>query len=475
MIETTGTVERQRSEPPFQAAMSLGPAAPAAQTLRLALMESRQRWRQFGALAADLMFETDAEGQLTFLAPDTVLGWPGADLVGETARSLLADPNGADPFQSGGPMHRRRVWLRTKDGAQQCMALSAVPMLDDAGRPRGLRGVGVNVTEQDRSQAATAAALRRGDLLDHILARMRQEVLAPRMMRAVLDTVAPALGCSGAAVLDLLQTAPPLVLHTAGTPPPSDIDTIMPSLVSGDDATSTALLPDGTQVLACPCSTRFGDRAALIAWRGPGDRGWSEEDLLMAGSVAGVVRIVMEHEAIQRELARQARTDPLTGLLNRRAFIDETARRLDRLESDGLPGTLLFLDLDRLKQLNDRAGHEAGDSAILLMASLLQRTFRPQDLVARLGGDEFAVWLDGADSFTAAERAEALRLATPDELAHLCAGQPDPMSVSIGIATREPGAGETLDQLIHRADQAMYQVKRHGRGHWHVSQPAAAQ
>ena len=130
--------------------------------------------------------------------------------------------------------------------------------------------------------------------------------------------------------------------------------------------------------------TRFGERAVLLAWREPGARAWDADDLTLAGSIAGVVRIVLEHEAIQRELARQARTDPLTGLLNRRAFLDEATRRVDRLERDGLPGTLLFVDLDRLKQVNDRLGHEVGDSALVLTAGLLTRTFRPGDLVARL-------------------------------------------------------------------------------------------
>ena len=130
------------------------------------------------------------------------------------------------------------------------------------------------------------------------------------------------------------------------------------------------LLDGGEQVLACPCSTRFGERAALLAWRPPHARMWDSDDLTLASSIGGIVRIVLEHEAIQRELARQARTDPLTGLLNRRAFIEEASRRLDRLERDGQFGTLLFLDLDHLKQLNDRLGHEAGDSALLTVSAL---------------------------------------------------------------------------------------------------------
>ena len=141
---------------------------------------------------------------------------------------------------------------------------------------------------------------------------------------------------------------------------------------------------------------------------------------------------------------------------------------MDRLDREGLPGTLIFLDLDRLKQLNDRLGHEAGDAALVLTAGLLRRTFRPADLVARLGGDEFALWLDGSDELTAAERAERLRTGLPAELTHLTAGDPRGMTLSIGIASRPGGGGEDLESMIQRADQAMYEVKRLGGGQWRV-------
>ena len=70
--------------------------------------------------------------------------------------------------------------------------------------------------------------------------------------------------------------------------------------------------------------------------------------------------MVLEHEAIQREMARQARTDPLTGLLNRRAFLEEMERHIERLDREELPGTLMFVDLDYFKPVNDRLGHEVG-------------------------------------------------------------------------------------------------------------------
>lgn len=456
--------------------------------LGLALLESRQRWRAFGALSTDLAFETDEAGLLTFIAPDTVLGYAAAALAGTDPAALLLDDRGPNPFaQAGTP--RRRVWLRTAEGRAVCMEMTTETLPDsgearfddarfDDARSGGIRssaartrGVGVDVTERERREVATAATLRRAEALEKILNRMRQEVQAPRMMTAMLEEMVQAFGSEGAVIADLTPGAAAPVLHAAGRRMPLlTLGAVLPRLDAEGGELQVVALADGGSALCCQCTTRFGTRAAVVTWRAPPVRPWEADDQGLVAAVTGVARIVLEHETIHRELARQARTDPLTGLLNRRAFLEETGRRLDRLERERLPGTLMFIDLDRLKQVNDNRGHEAGDEAITLCAGLLIRTFRPTDLVARLGGDEFAVWLDGADTFTAAERAEDLRLSTPGELGHLTAGL-EPMGMSIGIATREPGTFEALEDLMGRADCAMYAVKNNGRGHWRVSQP----
>ncbi len=130
----------------------------------------------------------------------------------------------------------------------------------------------------------------------------------------------------------------------------------------------------------------------------------------------------------------------------------------------------MFVDLDNFKPLNDRFGHDVGDEALRVAGELLRRTVRPTDLVARFGGDEFAVWLDGADAFAAAERAEDLRLSGPPALAHLVPDGSLRLTMSTGLATRQPGGGEEIESLMQRADRAMYVVKRDGRDNWHVSQ-----
>ena len=439
---------------------------PAGDPLRVALLDSRQRLRELVALAADFAYETDADGCFTFVTPDPALGWTSDALLGRPATGLLLDAAtvGFDPFRPVRPTRGRRAWLRRADGVTACLSFSATPLPNG-----GARGIGQDVTAQDDWTAAAAAALRRSAVLDHILERMRQEVMAPRMMQATLSALLDAMGAEGICVLDPLGDGEtPAVLHEAGLPVPTLLALVPGLLLPDDDAATHTTAPDGRPLLACPSQTRFGEQAVLAAWRAPGGRAWDADDAALASSATALVRVILEHEAIQREMARQARTDPLTGLLNRRAFLDEMARRIDRLDREGVPGTLMFVDLDNFKRLNDTHGHEAGDLALCIVCNLLRDTVRPADLVARLGGDEFALWLDGADELAAAERAEQMCVGGPLALAHL-ATDGQRVGLSIGIATRWPGRGEDVDALIHRADQIMYEVKRAGRGHWRVS------
>ena len=181
--------------------------------LRDALLDSRQRWRDLVMLSADLAFETDDWGRFVLIAPDPALGWQASVLIGQPAELLLADPDGEsgfNPFRPTAPVRRRRAWLRRPDGATRCMAFATAPLLDAEGRIIGARGMAQDVTEQDGHDAAVAAALRRGEVLDHILWRVRQEVLAPRMMQAVLEALVTALAAEGCAVVDALGngTAP---------------------------------------------------------------------------------------------------------------------------------------------------------------------------------------------------------------------------------------------------------------------------
>ncbi|MBV8525893.1 MAG: GGDEF domain-containing protein [Acetobacteraceae bacterium] len=449
-----------------------------AKLLQNALVDSRQRWRDLVLMAADFAFETDASGRLVFVSPDPVLGWPVSSLVGQPAEILLADGGpGFNPFRPSTALRKRRVWLKRKDGRLAYMAISAAPLTDRSGQPIGARGVGTDLSAQDGFDAQAAAALRRSEILEHIMRRMREEVLAPQMMGSALDELSKALTAEGIAVVDVIGFGEgPRILHLLGDSCDAVLSTIFD--VAGQQLTDEVppsqepvrvCGPEGRPVLACPAQTRFGEQVIFALWRTPGSPGWDEDDIQLAFAAVGFIRMILEHEAIQREMARQARTDPLTGLANRRAFREDLARHIDRLEREELPGTLIFADLDNLKPLNDKLGHDIGDQAICRVSQLLRDAFRPTDLVARFGGDEFAIWMNGADHLTAAERAEMLQTEIPKILSELTAPHGIRLTMSIGIATREPGTAEEIESVIRRADLAMYEVKRNGRAHWRVA------
>ncbi|MFZ5657048.1 MAG: PAS domain S-box protein [Pseudomonadota bacterium] len=168
-----------------------------------------------------------------------------------------------------------------------------------------------------------------------------------------------------------------------------------------------------------------------------------------------------ELERLMAALEHQARQDPLTGLPNRRGLMDRLPRTLERSGRQQGGVVVMFVDLDRFKQVNDSHGHEAGDALLRECAARLVATVRKTDIVARLGGDEFVVVLENvrAPAEQARRVAEKIRLALAAPL--LLGGVPLAISASIGVVVHEGGRA-TPEDLIARADHGMYAAKRGG-------------
>ncbi|HEY1434361.1 MAG TPA: GGDEF domain-containing protein [Thermoanaerobaculia bacterium] len=153
--------------------------------------------------------------------------------------------------------------------------------------------------------------------------------------------------------------------------------------------------------------------------------------------------------------------DPLTGLVNARTFAGRYRRALARAGRYQEPLSLLIIDVDCLKALNDEFGHAFGSAALLRVAAALRAAKREDDMAARWGGDEFALLMPGADTAAARRQAEAILERLRKSPVEHAAGSRF-ISVTIGVATSAGGAAD--DDLFGRADRALYEGKRRGRG-----------
>lgn len=177
------------------------------------------------------------------------------------------------------------------------------------------------------------------------------------------------------------------------------------------------------------------------------------------------------------ELEILATRDPLTGLLNRREFLHRARQELARTRRDHTPLSILMLDLDHFKNVNDRFGHPAGDAVLRHMASLMVQSVRSTDLLARWGGEEFVVLLPNTDAPSALVLADKLRLKladTPTIWKPDHTPIPIALTTSIGLSSLQPGHTASmaeLDALLSQADQALYAAKHAGRNRVVVADP----
>ncbi len=213
--------------------------------------------------------------------------------------------------------------------------------------------------------------------------------------------------------------------------------------------------PDTTMIVEYQARTGTGE----LRWFETQTQGVAGDDDATT-SVISVVRDVTLRKGVERELAREAMTDPLTGLANRRACLDELARRIEASPLGETGGCVAMFDIDFFKAVNDAHGHAIGDQVLQRFAQIARGAVRDDDTVARLGGEEFAVVLPGASPEQARLVCERLRAAVGNaridigDIAIL-------VTVSGGIAAYRQG--DTPDAVLAAADAGLYDAKHRGR------------
>lgn len=191
------------------------------------------------------------------------------------------------------------------------------------------------------------------------------------------------------------------------------------------------------------------------------------QDFLVKGSFDAAmlkrsISFAAQRKRAEVALVERSLQDELTGLPRRMVLLDRLERAVHRAAREGTPGAVLFIDLDGFKQVNDRLGHTAGDAVLRTVATRLQRQVRGSDTVARLGGDEFVVLLPTiTDAQDAVAVGHKLLSVIREPMAY--EGTSIEVSASIGVACIET-PGESAEQLMKRADAAMYAAKAAGKG-----------
>jgi two-component system cell cycle response regulator len=175
-----------------------------------------------------------------------------------------------------------------------------------------------------------------------------------------------------------------------------------------------------------------------------------------------LARTIRELEESRRQLVEQATTDPLTRLKNRRAFFENGAQSLANARRYRGDLSVIIVDIDFFKRINDTYGHHAGDEVLVTLAHVLEGITRADDTCARIGGEEFAVLLPDTSRLGAAVLAERIRAAVEREQ-FILGGKTVPLTVSVGIASYGHDTGETLDELLNVADRRLYLAKENGR------------
>jgi two-component system cell cycle response regulator len=207
---------------------------------------------------------------------------------------------------------------------------------------------------------------------------------------------------------------------------------------------------------------RFGQSVLGTIALGPGRRGASHEDkrlmTLLASELGGPLRMV----SLVGDARRLAATDALTGLMNRRAFLEAMERESSRAQRHLYPVSLLLLDVDHFKKVNDTFGHDGGDAVLQGVAKVLARMARKSDFVSRWGGEEFVIALAQTAEAGARIAAERVRRAIAEARILLPSGEAVPVTASIGLASNQTPEFQ-IEEMLTRADKAMYAAKHRGR------------
>lgn len=454
--------------------------------------EELQRLSLVAAHAKDLIVISDATNRIIW-ANEAFRRHNGLDLemdlIGKSGRDVLAGPK-SDPealaLIDEAVRNRQAVTLNLichkRSGAHYWMEQEILPVFDDAGAHTNFIIVGRDITERKAAEIAAADArrfeemkraesrmlaefnewLQSSDTLEELFIVVSSflEKLLPGSSGGVYtytaarDSLQRACGWGECAMIEYFDATDCWALRR-GRPYFFGDNTIDISCehvkAAGGDA------PPERQF--CLPIIAHGDTVGLLSVSLDAEAGADTQKLV--NFCAEHISLAIANVKMRELLREQSNRDPLTGLYNRRFFLDYAKRELKRCAAGGRPASLISLDVDHFKKFNDTYGHETGDAVLEGLSDVLSKIFRQADVPCRIGGEEFIVMMPGCAGDRALERAEQLREAV-ERMALRHGGQTLAVTISSGVAVFGEN-GETVADLMQAADEALYAAKAAGR------------
>ena len=423
-----------------------------------ALRESEERFRHLAEMSSDWYWEQDENFRFTFMSGrlGERTGIESGQHLGRTRWELPEQHLTEEQWREHRALLERHEPFRDfvmrrpdRDGRAHWVSISGEPLFDAAGRFAGYRGIGRDITAQVAAETELRAAKQRLEhALDGSSAALWDADLDTRRVFLSEAWAAIAGGSRGATV----RTIPDLaaLLH------PEDIEPVRRAAVEA----MKGLRPDYT--------VEHRVRTASGEWRWILSRGRVTERDPASGRARRMIGTnvdITERKRVEAALQQVAQYDSLTGAANRALLEDRLRQASARSRRDATAVAVLYVDVDRFKEVNDTLGHAAGDALLREKTARLRGCMRESDTVARIGGDEFVVLLEGLKSPADAERvAEKIVAAAREPFA--VDGRALRSSVSVGVAF---GRGEwSAEELVRRADSALYAAKQAGRDTFRV-------
>lgn len=418
------------------------------------LRQSEERFMQLALQSRTVAWEVDADGLYTYVSPviEEVLGYQPQDLVAQVHIYELHPEAGRDEFASlvrrtiknGAALTDFENPMLSRDGGVRWFLSSAVPLLDETGHLRGYHGWDMDITGRKRAESAIRETEQR---FRSLFEQSRDAIYIGTPDGTVIDVNQAWLDLFGYTREDLPSiNAVDFYAH------PDERAGFLKRLID------TGAVEDEVRFKRKDGSEFDCDRSVVARTDQHGN----------VLAVQGILRDVTQQKLDRQELERLARYDTLTGLLNRHSIVDKLSEWIRHSRRYHGRLSVVLLDIDHFKRINDTYGHAAGDQVLQETASLLMSNTRQADFVGRYGGEEFLIILPRTDIEGAAVIAERIRAAYEATPLHLDDSTVVRITISLGVTQwHEDDSAHTL---LARVDAALYRAKEGGRNRVEMAQ-----